>query len=105
MSTFARYMVVGSIVSLIMYNADIWLMGIFLPQGQIGIYNVASYVPAPLLMLYTGINIALWPRVSATKSRNAVKSLILATLGLTLVTLIAALAYALLAPLLLPYVF
>jgi len=104
-SAFARYMVLSGIIGVIITNVDIWLMGIFLTQSQIGVYNVASYVPAPLIMLYTGINIALWPRVSAIKSRDAVKSLIRATLGLTMVALIGASAYALLAPLLIPYVF
>lgn len=104
-STFARYMALSSILYLILGNADIWLMGILLTKGEIGIYGIATSVTLPLLVLYSAINVALWPRASAVTSPGGVKSLLRTTLQLSLLVTIGSLAYAFFAPFLVPYVF
>jgi O-antigen/teichoic acid export membrane protein len=80
-------------------------MGVFLNTSQIGVYSVATKVTLPLVTLLSAINVALWPRVSAVTSRNAVTALLRNTFRLTFVAAAGALLYAIIAPLFVPFVF
>ncbi len=104
-SSFAAFMILSSVIVTITLQADVWLMGVFLNTSQIGVYSVATKVTLPLVTLLSAINVALWPRVSAVTSRNAVTALLRNTFRLTFVAAAGALLYAIIAPLFVPFVF
>lgn len=103
--SFARFMVISSILVTLTLRADVWLMGIYLPKDQIGLYTVAQRFTLPLLIVLGGLHTALWPRVSGLVSRGEVVALIRRTSKATVAVATVLLPYAILAPLAAPYVF
>lgn len=103
--TFALHLLIASIVVTLTLRADIWLMGIYLPADQMGLYNVATRFTLPLTMFLGAVNTALWPRASAIGAGSQLRDLFSKVWKLTLLASLFAAAYSLLAPLVAPYIF
>ncbi|NSW56908.1 MAG: oligosaccharide flippase family protein [Armatimonadetes bacterium] len=97
-TTFAFYMVLSSIIVAITLRADVWLMGYFLSQSEIGIYQVATRFTLPLTMLIGALNTALWPRASAVTSLPETLRLLRGTLKVSALAAVGGLLYAIFAP-------
>lgn len=102
---FALYMMLSSAIVTVTLKADVWLMGYYLDKAEIGVYDVATRFTLPLLMLLGAINTALWPRASALVSMEATGNLLPKTLKLIALASGAVAAYAMLVPLLAPWLF
>ena len=104
MGSFAAFMVLASILVLLTTRMDVWLMGAFLDKSQLGQYSAASRVTLPLVMLLGALNTALWPRVSSAEGMESLR-LMRRTLQLTVPAAVLGVGYALIAPVLIPWVF
>ncbi len=103
--TFAIYMILSAIVVQLTLRADIWLMGVYIDKSQIGLYSVATKFTMPLAMLLGAMNTALWPRASALISYKKAVGLLKKTFRLSSIVFIGGIIYAILAPILTPYIF
>jgi O-antigen/teichoic acid export membrane protein len=103
--TFAAFNLVSTIVVMVILRADVWLMGVFLDQRQIGIYFSGTRFALPLYVVLNAINGALWPRASANLSVKQTKTLLLQTFRLSGLVAAAGAVYAIFVPLLAPAFF
>jgi len=103
--TFAAFNLVSTVIVMIILRADVWLMGVFLDQKQIGIYFSASRFALPLSIVLAAINAALWPRASAHLTVQRTKTLLVQTFRLSTLVAAAGTVYAILVPLLAPFFF
>lgn len=104
-TTFARYNLASTLIVLVILRLDVWLMGAFLEQSQVGIYNIASRFSTPMAILLTAIGGALWPRASSHLSIDEIRALMAKTFRLCGVLGILGFVYAILVPLLAPFLF
>ena len=102
---FAFYQMISTLTVLLTLQADVWLMGYFLDQEQLGIYSAASRFALPLTIVLGGLNTALWPRASALRTLSDTRRLLQKTFGVSLGIAAAGTAYSLAAPLLAPWLF
>ena len=103
--TFAAFNLVSTIVVMVILRADVWLMGVFLDEKQIGVYFAASRFALPLAVVLTAINAALWPRASAHLTAKQTKTLLVQTFRLSGMVAAAGTVYAILVPLFAPVFF
>lgn len=103
--TFASYNLISTVIVMLILRADVWLMGVFLDQNQIGLYFSASRFSLPLSMVLTAINAALWPRASACLTVQQTKNLLIQTFRLSALVAAAATVYAVVVPLFAPFLF
>jgi O-antigen/teichoic acid export membrane protein len=104
-TVFAFYMMLSSAIVMLVVKADVWLMGYFIEPQQIGIYNAASRVALPLMMLIAAVNTVLWPRTSNLRQQPDIRKFVR---GIFLLSGLAAgvgLIYAWIAPFFIPMVF
>lgn len=104
-TTFARYNLASTVIVLLILRMDVWLMGVFLDQSQIGIYNAATRFTAPLAIVLTAIGGALWPRASSQQTVEQVVLLMRKTFQLSVALGIVAAVYAMLFPYFAPLLF
>ena len=104
-SRFALYLLLSTFVVMVTLKMDIWLMGFFLNERQIGLYNAAARLALPLGMLLNAVTLALWPRMSALTRMEEVRSMVGKTFTGSVVLAGLALVYAALVPLLAPFLF
>jgi O-antigen/teichoic acid export membrane protein len=103
--TFARLMLLSTLLAMVASKAGIWLMSALLPPAQVGLYSVALRLSLPLEMALVGLTTALWPRASALTAPGEVAALLRRALRLAVPLAAAGLAYAALAPLCIPWAF
>ncbi|MGI6384555.1 MAG: oligosaccharide flippase family protein [bacterium] len=104
-SSFAFYMLLSSVFVALIMRMDLWLMGIYLPKDQIGIYAVASRLFIPLAMALTALNTALWPRSSSLSDVKSAFRLLRSIFRLSLIAAAGGVIYSLIAPLFMPCFF
>lgn len=103
--SFAFYMIISTVVVMVTLRMDVWLMGRFLGQEQIGLYAAATRFTLPLTIVLGALNTALWPRASALTSVQDSLALLRKTLRLSMLLAVCATPYALGAPLVAPWLF
>jgi O-antigen/teichoic acid export membrane protein len=104
-ATFARYNLASTVIVLVILRLDVWLMGAFLEQSQVGIYNIASRFATPLAILLTAIGAALWPRASSHLTLDQIRQLMKKTFQLCGVIALFGTVYAIFVPILAPLLF
>jgi O-antigen/teichoic acid export membrane protein len=102
---FAGFNLISTLVVMAVIRLDVWMMGIFLTDGDIGVYNVGARLAMPLAIILNAINAALWPRASAVRSVPEAVRMLRQTFRLSVVVAALALLYALIVPLLAPSLF
>ncbi|MFH1086613.1 MAG: oligosaccharide flippase family protein [Chloroflexota bacterium] len=100
---FARYMTLATVVGLVMVRVDVWLMGLLIPKAEIGLYAAATRFALPLIVALNALNTALWPRASACHTRRETAALLKRATALAGALALAGVAYALVAPLVMPF--
>jgi O-antigen/teichoic acid export membrane protein len=103
--SFARFNFLDKLISMVMSNAAVWIMGIFLIKSQIGIYSAAVSVALPISLLVTAVNTALWPRLPGANTLKENKLVLRSAMLLTIIAVVGGIFYAVFAPLLMPLVF
>jgi O-antigen/teichoic acid export membrane protein len=102
---FAFYMLLSKIIMLVTLRADVWLMGMFLDQSEIGLYNAASRFALPLSFVGIAVGTVLMPRASALANQNELRGLMKKTIqGSVAVTLLGS-VYSIAVPFLAPWLF
>jgi O-antigen/teichoic acid export membrane protein len=104
-NSFALFNLLSTVIVLVTMRADVWLMGVFLDQSQIGIYSVATRFTLPLTIVLGALNTALWPRASALSSATGTVALLRKTLRMGFLVSLAGVVYALIGPLVAPWLF
>jgi O-antigen/teichoic acid export membrane protein len=84
---------------------DAWALGRLLGTSELGLYAAAQRTTLPLTILLSGINTALWPRASRITDPNGIRQILRHSLGVCGGLALAAVAYALFVPRLLPFLF
>jgi len=102
---FAMYNMISTIVVMVTLRLDVWLMGVFGRPEQVGLYTVASRFALPLGLLLAAVGGALWPRASAHSDPRDALVLLKRTFQLSLPLGAAAVVYAVVVPLLTPWLF
>jgi O-antigen/teichoic acid export membrane protein len=102
---FAFYMLLSSVLVMLTLRADLWLIGVYLDDYQIGLYSAAMRLTIPLSIILGAMNTALWPRVSSVTSASETIHLLKKTLVLSAAVAFAGAIYALVAPPLAPWLF
>lgn len=102
---FAFLMGLSAAIASVIQRADLWIMGYFLSQPEIGVYQVAMRLTVPLTALLGALNTALWPRASALTSTSQTLRLLRSTFAASGVAAIGSLVYAAFVPLLTPVLF
>jgi O-antigen/teichoic acid export membrane protein len=102
---FAFLMLLSSVIVMLTLRADIWLMGAFLDESQVGIYSAATRFTLPLTIVLNALNTALWPRVSALANAQVAMSLLKKTFRLSFLAAGGGLLYAMVVPLFTPLLF
>jgi O-antigen/teichoic acid export membrane protein len=102
---FAMYNMISTAVVMVTLRLDVWLMGAFGRPEQVGLYTVASRYALPLGLLLAAVGGALWPRASARSDPREALVLLRRTFQLSLPLGAFAVAYAVVAPLLTPWLF
>jgi O-antigen/teichoic acid export membrane protein len=102
---FAGFNLVSTLVVMAVVRLDVWMMGVFLTDGDIGVYNVGARLAMPLAIILNAINAALWPRASAVRSVAEAARMLRQTFRLSVVVAAMALLYAFFVPLLAPSLF
>lgn len=97
---FAALMSGISFLSIITGRLDVWLMGNFLPQEQVGFYATAQRLVVPLFIVLNGINTALWPRASSAPSPKELVPLLKKTLRLSTLVILGGFVYTFFVPIL-----
>jgi O-antigen/teichoic acid export membrane protein len=100
---FALLMMLSSIITMLIESAGLWIMGIILTKREIGVYGAALRFTLPLTILISGVNIALWPRVSALTALKDKINILKKSLRLSSLLAIGGLLYAIAGPLLAPW--
>jgi len=96
---------VSAAIAAVIQRVDVWMMGYFLAQSEIGVYQVALRLTLPITVLLGALNTALWPRASALTSPVQAVRLVRSTFAASALVTGVGLVYALLAPLLVPVLF
>jgi O-antigen/teichoic acid export membrane protein len=102
---FAFYMLLSSVLVILIMKADVWLLGYFLDMRSVGLYNAGARLSLPLATLLAAINTALWPRASSLVRIEDKIALLRKTIRLCSLVALAGLGYAIVAPLLAPFLF
>jgi len=102
---FTLYMIVSSVVVSITLQLDMWLMGAYLNNEQLGLYNAAGKFTLPLVVLLGAINTALWPRVSRATTAEQIKKLMKSTLFFSIILFVGSFLYSLFFPIFIPIIF
>ncbi len=102
---FAFFMLLSTVIVMLTLRADVWLMGIFLDNSQIGIYSVAMRFTLPLTIILNGLNTALWPRASGLTKMTETVTLLKKTFKLSLWVALGGVVYAIFVPLIAPWIF
>lgn len=102
---FAFYMLLSSVLVMLSLRADIWLIGIYLDDYQIGLYSAAMRLTLPLAIILGAMNTALWPRASGVASASETRRLLKKTFAMSAAVAFAGVIYALAAPPLAPLLF
>lgn len=84
---------------------DIWLMGYFLPQSEIGIYGMAQRVALPLLAISESVDGAISTTASAIKARSEMSRFLKSSLKTAFGLMSVGILYALLVPQVIPAMF
>jgi len=106
LGSFARYNLAASLVCAVTARMDVWAMGFFLGDADVGVYTVASRFTLPLLMLIAAVNTALAPRAAAVaSSREETVRLLRKTFALSAVLALGALVYSIVVPMAAPWIF
>lgn len=104
-STFALFNLFSTVIVMIILRADVWLMGYFLDNSQLGIYNAATRFTLPLMVLLNAMTAALWPRAAAQTSKEESIAMLKKTFRYSLAISVCAVLYAVVVPLLAPVLF
>lgn len=102
---FLAFNLVSTVLVMLILQADMWLMGYFLAKSQVGIYSVAMRFTLPLTIVLGALNTALWPRASAVSGVKEALPLLRRTFKLSLMVSGAGVVYAIVVPLLAPFLF
>jgi O-antigen/teichoic acid export membrane protein len=102
---FAIYNLISTVVVMITLRLDVWLMGVFARPDQIGLYTVASRLALPMGLVLAAVSGALWPRASSRTDPRAALALLKRTFQLSIPLGLLAVLYALVVPLLTPWLF
>jgi O-antigen/teichoic acid export membrane protein len=102
---FALFMLLATVIVMITLKLDVWMMGVYLDQSQIGIYAVASRFTVPLVIILGAVNTALWPRSSSASTREEIRLLGRKTARAGLLLAIMGIVYAFTVPLCTTFVF
>lgn len=102
---FAFYMMIASLFNAITLQLDVWIMGIFLNNSDIGIYSAAQKFSLPLVVFLYGLSTALWPRVSGAITKDRILELFRKSLIVSIPSFVFAFIYSMSIPLLLPLFF
>jgi O-antigen/teichoic acid export membrane protein len=102
---FTLYYTISTLLSLLILRMDIWMMGVFLDESQIGHYSAALRFTLPLTIVLNAILTALWPRVSAQVVQEQSLRLLARTFKVGLLLAGGGVLYSLAAPLLAPWLF
>lgn len=103
--TFTYYMILTSVIVIMTMQSDVWLMGHYLSKDQVGIYNVAMKLAAPLAMFLNAFNVSLWPRASALVKINDTKIFLRKTVKVSFLVFFVALLYSFIVPILIPVLY
>lgn len=102
---FAIYMMIASIVVAITLQLDVWMMGAFLDNSDIGIYSAAQKFTLPLVVFLNGLSTALWPRVSGAITKERILGLLKKLVIFSIPIFVLAFLYSMTIPLLVPFFF
>lgn len=102
---FAGFMVLASIIVSIAMRMDVWIMGALLPQGQVGVYQVAGRFTVPMVVLLSAMNTALLPRASALRDPADLARITMRSARLTSLAGVVGLVWSLVGPPLAPWLF
>lgn len=102
---FAFLMGLSAAIASVIQRADLWLMGYFLAQPEIGVYQVAMRLTLPLTVLLGALNTALWPRASALTSSSQTLRLLRNTFAASSFAALGGIIYAIFIPMLTPVLF
>ena len=104
-SHFAIYQMALTIIVTLSSQIDIWLMGFFLDEQQIGIYSAALRFTVPFGIVIATINTVLWPRASACITNLSKLSLLRKTFRLCFVITFFGIGYSYFAPFSMSFIF
>ena len=102
---FAIDLLVSTVIVMITLKVDVWLMGVYLDEAEIGIYNVALRFSLPLTLVIGALTTALWPRASAATSGIEIRRLLGRTFKASGLVALGGVFYAIGAPMLAPFLF
>jgi len=102
---FLKFHILSTVIVMITLRADVWMMGFFLEQSELGIYSVATRFTLPLIIAMGALNTALWPRASGITDPHQIIKLLRKTLGLCAIVGLVASIYAICVPFLAPFIF
>jgi len=102
---FTVYLLLSTVIVIITLKLDVWLMGYYLDQSQIGLYNIAARVALPLQLLLGAFTTVLWPRASSVTKAIEAKALLKKTFKASFVVAIFGVVYLLVVPMLIPVLF
>lgn len=102
---FAFYMLLSSILVMLTLRADVWLIGVYLDDYQVGLYSAAMRLTLPLAIILGAMNTAVWPRASSAGNTSEAIRLLKKTFGISVIVAIASMIYAVAAPLFAPLLF
>jgi PST family polysaccharide transporter len=102
---FALLMFVSMLLLMVTAKADIWLLGAFLDESYVGIYNAAFRLALPLSIVLVAIDNVVLPKASAVTELQGTKRLLTKTLRATLLLGGCGLVYAIIIPPLTPLLF
>ena len=101
-TTFVRFHMLSTVLSMLIMRADVWMMGYFLDKSQLGVYSAATMFTLPLVIVIGAMGTALWPRASGVTDPHQLLVLLRKTLGCSVLLALAMFVYAVSAPLLAP---
>ena len=102
---FAGYLFLSTLIVLITLRLDLWLMGYYLDERQVGLYSAATRLSLPLNVILGALTTALWPRVSTVTTVAGVRTLLRRTMKASLAVTGGGVLYALVVPLFVPLFF
>ena len=102
---FLKFHVLSTLIAGFISQMDVWALGRLLGTSELGLYAAAQRTTLPLTILLSGINTALWPRASGITDPNGIRRILRHSLGVCGGLALAAVAYALFVPRLLPFLF
>jgi len=96
---------VGNVATFFTYRLDVFIVNYFLDSAQLGLYALGVAVSEALWQIPSAVASALFPRTARTINQDATPFTCFALRQVLLTTSVAALAVALLSPLVIPLVF